>query len=212
MKTNEISELLADNWKIILGAMAAALVLLGGISMWRDHKEAREQAAANALYEAQSQARDFVAKKQYSEAEKAYAPLFEKFSGTRAAYEGELQVGDFWMEGKNFDQAVAHYEKASALAADSFSRVLAKYNLGIAQESAGKYQDAINTYEATQKLDGSDFLRPEVMMAEARCYESIKDNAKAIELYKSVQEKYAARSYYSGAASAFEKQLSGKRL
>jgi tetratricopeptide (TPR) repeat protein len=212
MKTNDISEVLVANWKVVVAAVMAVLVLAGGFMVWRDRQQAWDQAASNALYEAQAQAREFVLKKQYAEAEKVYAPLFEKFPGSRAAYEGELQVGDFWTDGKNFDQAVVHYEKAVRIASDAFSRVLAKYNLGIAQESAGKYQDAVSTYEETQKLDGSDFLRPEVMMAEARCYEALKEPKKAIELYKAVQEKYASRSYYSGAASAFEKQLTAKRL
>jgi hypothetical protein len=64
------------------------------------------------------------------------------------------------------------------------------------------YGDALN-------ISGSDFLRPEILMAQARCYEALHQAAKAIEIYKTVQDKYATRSYYSGAASAFEKQLSG---
>ena len=45
-------------------------------------------------------------------------------------------------------------------------------------------------------------------MAQARCYEALNQGKKAIEIYKTVQEKYSTRAYYSGAASAFEKQLS----
>ena len=86
--------------------------------------------------------------------------------------------------------------------------MLSHYTLGVAKETAGKLQEAVAEYEDALKAQGSDALRPEILMAQARCFEALKQPAKAIELYKTVQEKFATRSYYSGAASAFEKQLS----
>lgn len=212
MSTKTFSDTLVDNWKALAGVIAVAILLVAGVAAWKDHAAKRELAATAALYEAQVAARDLVAAKQYDQAEKAYDKLFADYSGSRAAYEAELQIGDFWMEAKNLEKASAHYEKAAGLAKDAFSRVLARYNLGIAQESAGKFKEAVATYEETVKADGSDFLRPEVLMAQARCYEALKENHKAIELYKTVQEKFASRPYYSSAASAFEKQLTGKKL
>ncbi|MGE3262138.1 MAG: YfgM family protein [Bacteriovoracia bacterium] len=212
MNTKAISDLVVENWKAVAGIILAALVVVGGVALWKERSERREMAATNALYEAQLAAKDLIAGKQLEQAEKSYEKLFAEYPGSRAAYEAELQIGDLWMEAKNFDKATEHYEKAASHAKDSFSRLLARYNLGISQESAGKFKEAVATYEETLKTDGSDFLRPEVLMAQARCYEALKENQKAIELYKTVQEKFAARSYYSGAASAFEKQLSAKRL
>ena len=212
MDTNKISDTLANNWKAVLGFIVAVLVVVAAAGALRERKHAREQAGANALYDAQTAARDFAAKKQYGEAEKVFGQVLDKFSGTRAAYEAELQIGDFWMEGKSFEQAAAHYEKAGSMAPDPFSRLLALYNLGIAQESGGKFKEAVATYENTLKVENADFLRPEVLMAQARCYEALNEKQKAIDLYKTVQEKFASRSYYSGAASAFEKQLASKKM
>ena len=41
--------------------------------------------------------------------------------------------------------------------------------------------------------------------------EAMKDAPKAIAVYKEIQEKFKDRSYYSGAASAYEKQLSAAK-
>jgi TolA-binding protein len=49
-------------------------------------------------------------------------------------------------------------------------------------------------------------------MAQGRCYESMNQNEKAIAVYKAVEEKYPNRTYYSGAASAYEKQLKAKNI
>lgn len=212
MSTKSFSDTLADNWKLLLATIVAALVVISGIGMWKERGANRELAATNALYDAQLKAKDLVAAKQPDEAEKSFDKLLADYPASRAAYEAELQIGDFWMEAKNFDKATAHYKKATQLGKDSFSKILALYNLGIAQESAGKFKEAVDTYEQTVKADGSDFLRPEVLMAQARCFEALKENEKAIAVYKTVQEKFAARTYYSSAASAFEKQLAAKKL
>lgn len=209
MTTKSFSDLVADNWKLLFGIIVAAILTVGAVGIWKDRQQKRETAATNALYDAQRAAAGFIAAKQFEQAEQSFAKLFADYPGSRAAYEAELQIGDFWMDAKNLENASVHYEKAAQLAKDSFSKLLARYNLGIAQESAGKCKEAVATYEETLKTEGADFLRPELLMAQGRCYEALKENQKAIEVYKTVQEKFAARSYYSGAASAFEKQLSG---
>jgi tetratricopeptide (TPR) repeat protein len=117
-------------------------------------------------------------------------------------------MGDLWMDAGNFEKANGHYQSASSMTSDSFSRLLANYSLGVAKESEGKYSEAIASYSAALDAQGSDFIRPEILMAQARCYEALKDVKRAIEIYKTVQEKYSSRAYYSGAASAYEKQLS----
>lgn len=210
MNTKGFSELMAQQWKLLAGVVAAAILVIVGIGIWKDRAAKREAAATNLLYETQVTARNLAAQNKMEEATKAYDPLFEKFPKSRAAYEGHLQIGDIWMDARNFENASKYYEMATHSAPDTFSRLLAQYNLGIAQETSGQLQQAVATYETALKNAGSDFLRPELLMAQARCYEALGQPDKAIEVYKMVQEKFATRTYYSGAASAFEKQLSSK--
>jgi tetratricopeptide (TPR) repeat protein len=207
-----ILEKIADQWKLLAAVLGAALLVLALVAGWSERRARTEREATNLLYEAQSSARKFLAEKKPEDAEKAYAPLLERFKGSRASYEAELQIGDIWMDGGNFDRASAHYASALQMTSDPFSRLLANYNIGVAKETAGKSAEAVSAYEAALGIQGSDFLRPEILMAEARCYEVLNQAKKAIDIYKVVQEKYANRSYYSGAASAFEKQLSARPL
>ncbi len=205
-------EKVADQWKIVASLLGLALVAVALYGVMNEARARKDREATNLLYDAQIAARKAVSEKKFEDAEKAYTPLLEKHKGTRAAFEAELQLGDIWMDAGNFDKAVAHYQKGAGLASDSFSRLLATYTIGIARESAGKLEEAVKAYEEALSIQGSDFLRPEILMAQARCFEALNQAKKAIEIYKTVQDKYATRSYYSGAASAYEKQLSAKAL
>lgn len=207
MNTKAFSEFVEQNWQFLVSLVAVALVIVVGVGFWTERKQAREKEATNFLYEIQSTVRPLVEQKKLSEAESALKPLLEKFPGTRAAYEAELQMGDIWMEAGNFANAVKSYELAAGTAKDSFSQLLARYNLGIAKESAGQFQEAVASYGDALSMEGADFLKPEILMAQARCFEQLKNVAKATEIYEQVQKDFASRSYYSGAAAAFERML-----
>lgn len=209
MNTNTFSQWVETNWKLILGLVAALCVVVAVWGIWRERAKSQEMAATNLLFELQEQARPLVEAKKLKEAEEKLSAVWVKYPSSRAAYEAQLQMGDFWMEAASFDAAAALYEKSSKIAKDSFSKVLAKYNMAIAVESAGKFQEAALIYEEVQSLQGSDFLKPELMMAQARCLESATNVAKAIEIYQKIQKDFAARTFYSSAAAAFERLLTG---
>lgn len=208
MNTKGLSEFFSKNWKFmagLVGVLVIGLVIAGG---WSERRKARERAASELLFEVQNTAQPLLASKKNQEAERLFEPVFEKFPGSRAAYEAALQLGDMWMDAGSYAEAVKRYDQAVGLAKDSFSTLLARYNLGIARESAGQYQEAVNDYDQALKVKGADFLRPEILMAQARCYESLKQGDKAAQVYQEIQAKFGERSsYYKGAASAFERQL-----
>lgn len=210
MDNNKYVDMIVAQWKVLAGVAGTVIVLLAVVGIWGEIKSKKDREATNQLYEAQVKSRQAITEKKFEEAEAAYKPLFEKHEGTRSAFEGHLQLGDIWMDAGNFEKAIGHYDLAMKSASDPFSRLLGHYTLGVAKESSGKYQEAVTEYEEALKAQGSDFLRPEILMAQARCFEALQQPAKAIELYKTVQDKFATRSYYSGAASAYEKQLATK--
>jgi tetratricopeptide (TPR) repeat protein len=211
-KAKAVSDFAAEQWKMIASVVGAALVIVALMGVWNEFKSRRDREATSLLFEAQVKARVAMEQKRVEDAEAAYRPLLEKFPTSRAAYEGQLQLGDLWMDKGDYARAISHYEQAARVANDAFSRLLATYTLGVAKESAGKFQEAVADYDTALSSQGSDFLKPEILMAQARCYEEIHQAQKAIEIYKTVQEKFPTRAYYSGAASAFEKQLSAKQL
>jgi tetratricopeptide (TPR) repeat protein len=208
MNTENIAKFFADNWKVILGAVAVVVLGTAAVGFWKDRQNSTDRKASEALFDAQTSAREFIALKNISEAEKKFSPVFEKFPSSRAAFEAYLLIGDLYMDVGNYSEAVKRYEQADALAKDAFSKLLAKYNLGIAKESAGNLQAAVDSYELALKGGSSDFLKPEILMAKARCLEALKRGSEAIVIYQEVQKQFANRSFYSGAAAAFEKKLS----
>jgi len=208
MNTKGLSDFFAANWKFVVGLLTAVVVVLAVAGFWNHRRQVNEREATNMLYDAQVASRVFVAEKNLPEAEKSFQSLLEKFPKSRAAYEAHLQIGDLLMEAGNPVEAMKRYEQAASIAGDSFSKLLARYNLGIAREQAGQFQEAVASYDDALKMEGSDFLKPEILMAQARCFEALKQVAKAIEIYQAIQKDFANRSYYSGAASAYEKQLS----
>lgn len=216
MNTNhnkhEVLSFFDQNKVLIFSTLGVAVAIVLAIGLWQDHKSKRSTEAFNALYEAQSKAKPAIAQKNAPEAEKIFSEVTSNYSGTRAAFEAQLQVGDLYMDAGNFVEAAKGYEKAVALATDTFSKILSLYNVGIANESAKKFQEAVISYEDALKTQGSDFLKPELLMAQGRCYESLNQGDKAIAVYKTVEEKYPNRTYYSGAASAYEKQLKAKSI
>ena len=199
----------ANNWKLLGGLVGAVALfaLIGG--MWIERTKRQERAATNALYEAQKTARQLAEQKNFPGAEAALAKVSEEFPGTRAAFEASIQSGDLFMDSGAPAEAVKRYELAVNNAKDSFSKVFARYNLGIARETAGQYQEAVQSYDDALKTKGSDFMKAELMMAQARCLEALNQAARALEIYQDVQKNFAS-SYYSSAAAAFAGQLSAR--
>lgn len=209
MNTKGFTEFFEKNWKPVAGILVAALVVLAAVGIWNERQKSREQQAADLFYQLQKNAGELAKQKKAAEAEQALQPLFDQFPHSRSAYEATLQVGDMFMDQQSYAEAVKRYEKAAAMARDPFSRLLASYNLGIAQEAAGQFQEAVASYGTALGVKGSDFLQPEILLAQARCYEALKNVAKAVEIYKEIQTKFASRgAYYTGVASALENRLS----
>jgi len=209
MTTNTFSQWVETNWKLILGLVATLCVVIAVWGIWRERVRSQEKAATNLLFELQEQIKPLIEAKKIKEAEEKFSAVWVKYPSSRASYEAQLQMGDYWMEAASYDSAASLYEKSSKVAKDSFSKILAKYNMAIAVESAGKFQAAALIYEEVQGLQGSDFLKPELMMAQARCLESATNIAKAVEIYQKIQKDFASRTFYSSAAAAFERILTG---
>lgn len=210
MNTQGLTAFFEKNWKPVVGIVAAALVVLVGAGIWNERQKAQEQKAADLLFSLQTNAQSLAKNKKVAEAASSLQPLFDQYPKSRSAFEASLQIGDMWMEQQSFAEAVKSYERAVVLARDSFSRILAQYNLGVAQEAAGQFQAAVTSYDNALATKGSDFLQPEIMLAQARCFEALSQVAKAVDLYKQIQAKFANRSaYYTGVASALENRLSG---
>lgn len=209
-KVQIVTNFIEQNFKAIVVLFAAFVLAVLIVIGLRQMSETREKEASELLFQAHGKAAELV-KTDVNAAASAYDLLLEKYPRTRAAFDANLQIGDYWMEKGKYDEAAKRYAQAAAKSQDNFSKILAQYNLGAAYESAGEYQEAVKSYENAQAIKAAEFLRPELLMAEARCYEALKNLSKASEIYKLIQDKYMAKSFYSGAASVFLSEIAAKR-
>jgi len=208
MNNQNIKNFFETNLKLILAIIGIALLSSVGYIVVREKNLAKEKEASSALYEARKMTDPLVQAKDYKSAISLLQDIPEKFPNSRAAYETNLHIADLYVEMKDPAKAIAHYAKAEQQAPDSFSKILATYSKAIAEEVAGQFDQAVKSLDFALQMKGSEFLKPEILMAQARSYEALKNFSKAAEIYKTIQEKYASKTYYSNAAAAFLGKIS----
>ncbi|MBL7715769.1 MAG: tetratricopeptide repeat protein [Bdellovibrionales bacterium] len=114
----------------------------------------------------------------FPESQKKLTEVFEKHSGTRAAFEARLAMGDLFYDHGQAENAIAHYEAASKIAPKAFEKAMAFYALAYANENAGKYGDAAAAFDRALSL-GETSLRAELLTGLGRVHGLNKNVAEA---------------------------------
>lgn len=104
---------------------------------------------------------------------------------TRPGFDANLTLGDLYFDHGQPALSLPFYEKAALKAPNSMDRVLALKGLSAAQEATGKYADAIATLERALQA-GEGYLRGELLLSMARCYELSGETAKARAKYDEI--------------------------
>ena len=97
---------------------------------------------------------------------------------------------------KNYDEAVKHYQNALPLLRkkeDLGAMII--FGIGVSQEAAAKYQEAIATYKQLTDEYSAHYLVPEAQLGLARCYEASGDVQSAIAYYQTVGSLHPATIY-----------------
>jgi TolA-binding protein len=203
--SDSVGQFLLDTWR--LWAAVVAVVLLAGLGygVWKDRSAKQEMSATNMLFGVQQ----ILAAEKKSPADAAllFAPLLEKYPKSHGAYEARLKIGDLWMDNGQPVEAIKYYDQAAQSANDSFSQLMAFYNLGSAQEASDQCPAAITSFQKAKDIKGSDFLHAELLLALGRCQEKLGQVENARSSYREVQNRFSSKSYYPTAAAAFEKAL-----
>jgi tetratricopeptide (TPR) repeat protein len=111
----------------------------------------------------------------------------EQYPGTRAAFEANLQVGDLYFNHGEAPKAVEWYQKALGGAPDKLAKVFALSALGYANEGAGKFSEALASFQKAMDLgEVSSGVKGDVMLGVARSYEEMGDTAKARAMYDQI--------------------------
>ena len=200
-------EWLARRTKVLVGIGVGVIAVLVFIS-WQMHRaEENEKNAQNLLFDAKSHFADYAdsnnlfpqpkkekqkssqkGEKEESDLspEKGFNQLKEvihKYSGTEAAYEAALVLG----QQKKNKKSIKWFEKARNLASSPKKRQMVMFNLGLAYENAKQWKKAVQQYKSL--LEENVFLdemKAEVHLALARVYKQQGAFKKASRLYEKV--------------------------
>jgi tetratricopeptide (TPR) repeat protein len=116
------------------------------------------------------------------------------YSGTRAAFDAQIMLGDLYFNHGQPEKSVAWYKEAVNQATGSFDKMLSLYSLGYAYENTAKYQDAVQAYDRAINL-GDFGLKGDLLLGIGRCYEATRDLAKARSTYDQVIAQFPTSTY-----------------
>ena len=135
-----------------------------------------------------------------AEGVKAYQGVIQKYDGTRPAVEARIALADLYYNHGEPAKAVPLYQAAADHSSGTFERALAFSSVGYAQENAGKPKEAQQAYEKALNL-GETSLKGDLLLAMARCYQALNDNAKARTTYDQISSQLPNTEYAKKAES-----------
>ena len=130
------------------------------------------------------------------------------WNGTRSAFEARQKLGNLYFHHGEYSKSLPWFEKAFASAPNTFEKAQILSAMGYAQENLGQTDAAIQSYQKAIQL-GEGSLKGDLLMAMARCYEFLKDTAKARSTYDQVLVDLP-NTEYSKTAELYKGRLSSK--
>lgn len=191
VQLNKTEEYIEKNWKKILIALAAVIVVVLGVYFYRMHMAEKEAAAQKAIVAAQTA----FAQQQYDQAlngdgnSKGFIKIIDEFSGTQTANLAKLYAGLAYAKTDKTDKAIKYLEDYSAQDDEIVSpnAIAALGNLYI--QKGDKEKGAQTLIKAADKAN-NDAISPVCLRQAGEVYESMGQKDKAIELYNRIKKDY----------------------
>jgi tetratricopeptide (TPR) repeat protein len=121
----------------------------------------------------------------FPETVKKYKDVISQYSGTRAAHEARMGLGNLYFNHAQADKALPYFKDAVDSAPGHFEKALALSALGYAYENSGKPNEALPVFEKALNL-GEEGIKGDIWLAIARCQEALHDTAKARSTYDQI--------------------------
>ncbi|MDR0994320.1 MAG: tetratricopeptide repeat protein [Verrucomicrobiota bacterium] len=142
-----------------LTVLAIAVVVLLGISVWRNQKESKAAAAAQALFTAQTP-------------EEFQQLALQNASGPTAPL-AQLTAGTEFYAQNRFDEALAAYQQFLVAYPDHPLAGDARVGAAASLEALGEYESAAAAYQDFASANRESPLYPQAVMGAARCLEQL---------------------------------------
>ncbi len=203
---DRVADWAAQNAALILGAIAAVLVIAAGAGLYVQHGSDARDEAANALAVATSQYRaamgadpngGTIAEPANRElAERTRTKFVERFASVAREHEGTAAGAVAWLEAGNLqaelglpDAAVTSFLAARDAAGDLALSALASTRLAALAEDQGDPAAAAEAYEAAANVAAYP-LRAESLAEAARCWVEAGQDDRALSAYQRVEVEY----------------------
>lgn len=180
------------NLKSILIAIAAVIVVVAGIFIYRNHMANVELEAQNAIAKSQTA----FAQDQFEQAlngdganDLGFLKVIDKYSGTKTANLAKLYAAICYANTDKVAEAIKMFEDFDARD-DQMVSPAALAALGNCYVKNGDSQKGAETLvKAAQKAD-NDAVSPLALRQAGEIYESLNQPEKALELYQQIKDKY----------------------
>jgi len=116
-------------------------------------------------------------------------------AGIQGGYANFYKAESLYLK-KNYDEAIKQYQNALPLLREKEDMgAMLIFGIGVSQEAAAKYQEAISSYKQLTDEYPAHYLVPEAQLGLARCYEATGDVQSAISYYQTVGSFHPATIY-----------------
>ena len=180
------------NQKIILGGIAAIVLIAGGLFGYNNlYKAPRQQQAMEAMYRAQVQfERDSfaLALENPGGGNEGFLDIIDNYGGTEAANLAQFYAGVSWLHLGQYEAAIEHLKKFSP--AGEVTPALKNGALGDAYSQLNDMGNAESFYAKAAGAAETDFMAAYYYKKLGMLHESQGNKEKALASYKTVKEKY----------------------
>lgn len=206
-KTEQFFE---DNQKVIMGVVAALIIIIGGYVGWKKFVVApQETEAASQMFRAEQYFQQdsfriaLDGKGQYP----GFLQIIDDYGMTDAANLSKYYAGICYLHLGEYENAVEYLDKFSS--DDEMLSVIAVGATGDAYMELGETDKAISKYLAAGNDNSNKFTSPVYLMKAAQAMEASGDTEKAMKLYERIEKEYpgtnegrAAEKYKARAQAA----------
>jgi tetratricopeptide (TPR) repeat protein len=178
--------------KIILIAVAAVLLLVGGYFVYQTQfKTPEELKAADAMWKAEDYFRNDSARLALNGdgPNPGFLKIISKYGGTKAADLAKFYAGSCYIKLGDYKNAIKYLKDFKT--DDKLVMVRATGLLGDAYSETGKKNEAIEEYKKAGTLFPDDnFNSPEYLFRAGLLYQELGKNKDAIEMFRIIKDKY----------------------
>ena len=162
-----------------LGFLLVGVIILALI-LWRQHMTISEERAFALLGRGITL---YHQEEKTKEALQVFTRVIKDHPRTRAAKMALLYRGRCYMLRRDYDRAIADFERFTKSSSEAFLRAIAFNAMGNSYLAKGKYQKAIDCFQQVLSLE-QGWLKPYVLLQMGMCWEKLGNATKASTFYR----------------------------